>query len=433
MGLILAGERSGVGKTTITLALLAALIAWGERVQSFKVGPDYLDPQLHRWVTGRGCPNLDTRLTSVEYVQQCYRFHSQDVDYALVEGVMGLFDGPSSTAAVAKLLGLPVVLVVDCSRLSGSVAALVHGYARFDPEVRVVGVVLNRVASDRHSELLRAALAPLGIPIMGECRRHEALHHPARHLGLLPPAERENLSPWREALITLGQTCFDWERLRPLLQVHSRTRVLSPWTSMTVAKKVTIAVAWDEAFSFYYDDQLALLRAAGVGLYFWSPLRDAPLPGEIGGLILGGGYPELWAQALSQRQDVWENLRQRITQGLPVYAECGGLMFLGKELVTPDGTPWPLVGAMPLVTQMTQRLTLGYRQVTATADTCFLAQGQTLTGHEFHYSQVVNAHPQPIYSIANVHASYLHCHWGAYPDQVQRFLDGIQQPTPQVV
>ncbi len=433
MGLILAGERSGVGKTTITLALLAALMAWGERVQSFKVGPDYLDPQLHRWVTGRGCPNLDTVLTSAQYVQRCYDYHTQAINYALVEGVMGLFDGPSSTAAVAKLLGLPVVLVVDCSRLSGSVAALVYGYARFDPEVRVAGVILNRVASDRHSELLRAALAPLNIPIVGECRRQSELHYPARHLGLIPPTERDNLSPWREALMTLGQTCFAWERLRPLLQVHNKGTVSPPWSALRITQPLTLAVAWDEAFSFYYDDQLALLRAAGVGLYFWSPLRDAPLPGEIQGLIQGGGYPELWAEALSQRQDVLQNLRQRITQGLPVYAECGGLMFLGKELMTPDGTPWPLVGAMPLATQMTQRLTLGYRTVTATADTSFMTQGQTLTGHEFHYSQVVNAAPQPIYSIANVHASYLHCHWGAYPDQVQRFLDGIQQPTPQVV
>ncbi len=406
-------------------------MAWGERVQSFKVGPDYLDPQLHRWVTGRGCPNLDTVLTSGQYVHQCYAYHTQEVDYALVEGVMGLFDGPNSTAAVAKLLGLPVVLVVDCRRLSGSVAALVQGYAGFDPEVRVAGVILNQVASDRHSELLRAALAPLGIPIMGECRRQEALHYPERHLGLLSPAERGNLSPWRAALITLGQRCFDWERLRPLLQVHNKGTVAPPWSPLRITQPLTLAVAWDEAFSFYYDEQLALLRAAGVGLYFWSPLRDAPLSPEVGGLILGGGYPELWAETLSQRQDVLQNLRQRITQGLPVYAECGGLMFLGKTLITLEGTSWPLVGAMPLVTQMTQRLTLGYRQIKATADTCFVSQGEVITGHEFHYSQAVP--PQDIYSIANVHATYLHCHWGAYPQQVQRFLDRIQQPTAQVV
>ncbi|APB34432.1 cobyrinic acid a,c-diamide synthase [Gloeomargarita lithophora Alchichica-D10] len=433
MGLILAGERSGVGKTTITLALLAALTSWGERVQSFKVGPDYLDPQLHRWVTGRGCPNLDTMLTSSQYVQNCYHYHTGNVEYALVEGVMGLFDGPSSTAQVAKLLGLAVVLVVDCGRLAGSVAALVQGYARFDPQVPVVGVILNRVASDRHSELLRAALAPLGMTIVGECRRQTELHYPERHLGLIPPTERENLAPWRRALKTLGQTCFAWDVLRPLLQVHSGGNPVPPWLPLKITHPLRIAVAWDEAFNFYYDDQLALLRCAGVELYFWSPLRSAPLPTEIQGLILGGGYPELWAEPLSQRQDVLQNLRQRIRQGLAVYAECGGLMFLGETLITSDGTAWPLVGAIPLVTRMMPRLTLGYREIIATLDTCFVAQGQGVTGHEFHYSQGVNPNFPAIYGSATLHASYIHCHWGGCPQQVQRFLDCVQQGAAQVV
>jgi cobyrinic acid a,c-diamide synthase len=433
MGLILAGERSGVGKTTITLALLAALVAWGERVQSFKVGPDYLDPQWHRWVTGRSCPNLDAVLTSPTYVRACYAYYTYGVDYALVEGVMGLFDGPNSTAEVAKLLGLPVVLVVDCGRLAGSVAALVQGYVRFDPQVQVVGVILNRVASDRHSELLRAALAPLGIPVVGECRRQTEWHCPERHLGLIPPAERGDLHSWREQLTTLGRTCFAWEVLRPFLRVHSKGSPVPPWSLMQVPRPVTIAVAWDEAFCFYYDDQLALLRCAGVELYLWSPLRDGPLPPEVGGLIIGGGYPELWAAALSERRQLLQDMRQRIAKGLPVYAECGGLMFLGETLMTADGKPWPLVGALPLVTRMTQRLTLGYRRVVATQDTCFVQRGQAFTGHEFHYSQVVHGEPQPIYALAQVHASYIHCHWGGYPAQVQRFLTSIQQAAAQVV
>lgn len=427
MGLILAGERSGAGKTTITLALLAALVAWGERVQSFKVGPDYLDPQWHRWVTGRPCPNLDTVLTSLEYVQNCYAYYTHGMTYALVEGVMGLFDGPNSTADVAKLLGLPVVLVVDCGRLAGSVAALVQGYAQFDPQVRVVGVILNRVASDRHSELLRAALAGLDIPVVGECRRQAELHYPERHLGLIPPAERGDLHPWREGLTTLGRSCFAWDVLRPFLQVQSKSNPVPPWSPLRISQPLTIAVAWDEAFCFYYDDHLALLRCAGVELYFWSPLRDGPLPPEVGGLILGGGYPELWATALSERREILQNLRQRISRGLPVYGECGGLMVLGETLITADGTPWPLVGALPLVTRMTQRLTLGYRQVVATQDTCFVQKGQTLTGHEFHYSQVVGGEPQPLYAQAQVHGSYVHCHWGGPPDPSATVFS--QRPT----
>ncbi|MEN9217286.1 MAG: cobyrinate a,c-diamide synthase [Gloeomargarita sp. HHBFW_bins_162] len=430
MGLVLAGERSGVGKTTITLALLAALVSWGERVQSFKVGPDYLDPMLHRWVTGRGCPNLDAVLTSVQYVQQCYRYYTQGMDYALIEGVMGLFDGPNSTAEVAKWLNLPVVLVVDCSRLSGSVAALVHGYRSFDPEIQVVGVILNRVASDRHSELLRAALAGLNIPIVGECRRQKELHYPERHLGLLPPTEYNNLSAWREMLTTLGRSCFDWEILKPLLKIQPQNNPSPPWRKITINQSVTIAIAQDEAFNFYYDDQLNLLRDAGVTLYFWSPLRDEILPPEIHGLILGGGYPELWAEALSQRLEIRQNLYWRIAQGLPVYAECGGLMFLGEKFITQDGTDWPLVGVIPVSTTMTQRLTLGYRQFTAEQDTCFIRQGQTMTGHEFHYSQILNPNPNMIYRTANVHASYIHCHWGGCPTQVEQFLTCGHQTSP---
>ncbi|WP_448380304.1 cobyrinate a,c-diamide synthase [Gloeomargarita sp.] len=433
MGLILAGERSGVGKTTLTLALLAALVSWGERVQSFKVGPDYLDPQWHRWVTGRPCPNLDTVLTSPAYVCACYAYHTQGMAYALVEGVMGLFDGPNSTAEVAKLLGLPVVLVVDCRRVAGSVAALVQGYVQFDPQVQVVGVVLNRVASDRHSELLRAALEPLGIPVVGECRQQAALHHPERHLGLVPPAERGDLHQWRQQLTTLGRSCFAWEVLRPWLQVQSQGNAVPPWAPLRVSQPVTVAVARDEAFWFYYDDHLALLQCAGVELYWWSPLRDGPLPPEVGGLILGGGYPELWAAALSQRQEIVHDLRRRVRRGLPVYAECGGLMVLGEAFIAADGQLWPLVGVLPVVTRMTQRLTLGYRQVVAPQDTCFVQKGQTLTGHEFHYSQVVGGEPQPIYAQARVHASYLHCHWGGHPAQVQRFLASIQQAAAQVV
>ncbi|MEN9217898.1 MAG: cobyrinate a,c-diamide synthase [Gloeomargarita sp. DG_2_bins_126] len=435
MGLVLAGERSGVGKTTITLALLAALISWGERVQSFKVGPDYLDPMLHRWMTGRACPNLDTVLTSAQYVRQCYAYHNQGRDYALIEGVMGLFDGPNSTAQVAKCLDLPVVLVVDCSRLSGSVAALVQGYGSFDPAVRVVGVILNRVASDRHSEGLRAALATLPIPVLGECRRQPELHYPERHLGLIPPTEQSGLTPWRQALTRLGRSCFDWERLKPLLKIQPPGHAAPPWRPINrkIPRPVRIAIAQDEAFHFYYDDQLDLLRDAGVELYFWSPLHDAPLPAEIQGLILGGGYPELWAAALSERRAVVENLRQRIRQGLPVYAECGGLMFLGERVITPAGTAWPMVGAIPVVTTMTPQLTLGYRHLTAAQNTCFISPGQRVTGHEFHYSQIVSPHPGVIYGHATLHASYVHCHWGGCPRGVEKFLTCVQQTSPQVV
>ncbi len=228
MTLIIAGERSGVGKTTVTLALLSSLSRKYRRVQSFKVGPDYIDPMFHERVTGRPCRNLDPVLTSENYVQECFTHHLEGVDYALIEGVMGLFDGASgrddwaSTAHVARLLQLSVLLVLDCSRLSRSVAAIAHGYRSFDPRVQLAGVVLNRVGSDRHLELLKDALEPLQLPILGVLRRQDNIKIPDRHLGLVPTAEMTQLNTLIDRLAQLGDSCFDWERLLPLLREQGR-------------------------------------------------------------------------------------------------------------------------------------------------------------------------------------------------------------------
>ena len=253
MSLIIAGERSGVGKTTVTLALLSFLCRWQKlSVQSFKVGPDYIDPMFHQYVTGSPCRNLDPVLTSETYVQQCFIHHTQQSEYALVEGVMGLFDGIgniksqklkvksqnyqlpttnyqlpinfASTAHIARILDLPIVLVIDCSRLSGSVAAIAHGYCSFDPHVKIVGFVLNRVGSDRHLQLLQDALVPLDLPILGVLRRHDNITIPDRHLGLVPTAELPQLDLVIKQLATLAQTCFDWDKLMPLLKAGIGSR-----------------------------------------------------------------------------------------------------------------------------------------------------------------------------------------------------------------
>ncbi|NWF61727.1 MAG: cobyrinate a,c-diamide synthase, partial [Fischerella sp.] len=245
MALIIAGERSGVGKTTVTLTLLASLCRWAKQVQSFKVGPDYIDPMFHQQVTGRACRNLDPVLTSESYVQQCFAYHTRQCEYALVEGVMGLFDGVSSlvighlslvknqeqmtndkgqmtdfasTAHIARLLDLPVVLVIDCSRLSGSAAAIAHGYRCFDPRIKIVGAILNRVGSDRHLQLLKDSLEPLQLPILGVLRRQDNITIPDRHLGLVPTAELPQLNALIDRLADLGDACFDWEKLLPLLK-----------------------------------------------------------------------------------------------------------------------------------------------------------------------------------------------------------------------
>ncbi|RMF68949.1 MAG: cobyrinate a,c-diamide synthase, partial [Cyanobacteria bacterium J069] len=357
MALVVAGERSGVGKTTVTMALLAALRKQGDRVQSFKVGPDYIDPMFHQFVTGRACRNLDPLLTSEAYVQQCFAQASQDAEWALVEGVMGLFDGASgaedvaSTAHVARLLDLPVLLVLDCARLSRSAAAIAHGYRSFDPRLQFAGVVLNRVGSDRHLSLLEEALEPLGLPILGRLRRQDEISIPDRHLGLVPTDELPALRQLCDRLAALAAESFDWERLGPLLkgvasgsqdqalsmkESDAESTPISQWVVLDpMATKIPnpkpkirprLAVACDRAFSFYYADNLDLLEQLGAELIFWSPLQDAGLPEGVGGLYFGGGFPEVFAAELAENGAARAAVRAAVRAGLPTYAECGGLM-----------------------------------------------------------------------------------------------------------
>lgn len=458
MSIIIAGERSGVGKTTVTLALLSCLNRRGLAVQSFKVGPDYIDPMFHRHVTQRSCRNLDPVLTSEAYVQQCFARHTQDVDYALVEGVMGLFDGAAdrpgfaSTAHVARLLNLPVLLVLDCSRMSHSIAALVHGYRSFDPKIQLAGVVLNRVGSDRHLEILKAALSPLQIPILGVLRRDDRVQIPDRHLGLIPTAELPNLQPVIDQLAHLGETCFDWSTLTPRLETTPHPPHLPHLPHLSSPAR--IAIAHDPAFSFYYADNLDLLQTLGAELVFWSPLQDRELPENIQGLYFGGGFPEMFAATLADSQAIQAAVRSQIQAGIPTYAECGGLMYLCQQLVDFEQNTFPMVGILPTTAVMGKRLTLGYRHAIAQHDTPLVTTGQSIWGHEFHRSHLTIAPDKPLFHInhqpqnprssdfptspsshlpisegwhlPNLHASYIHLHWGACPELPFRFLNHCQ-------
>lgn len=489
MALVIAGERSGAGKTTVTIALLAYLIRRGLNVQSFKVGPDYIDPMFHTFVTGRPCRNLDPVLTSESYVKKCFSRHIQDVDYALVEGVMGLFDGVSqknqeslshdtdtrinyrkeegnynfsfaSTAHVAYLLNLPVLFVIDCSRLSGSVAAIAHGFRSFNPDLKFAGLVLNRVASDRHLELLQDALKPLNLPILGVLRRDEAVTIPDRHLGLIPAEELPNLHAAIDKLADLAAVSFDWEQLLPLLaatphgggegseQLLSRH---SPPSEIVTQKDdvvnslgkqfaVRIAVARDRAFNFYYQDNLDLLEELGAELVFWSPLDDSVFPDNVQGLYFGGGFPEVFAQKLSRNVLIRDAVRKAIFSGMPTYAECGGLMYLCDSIVDFDGNSWQGVGVLETAAAMGKRLTLGYREAVAVRDSSVLTALDEVWGHEFHRSHLTVEPSNPVYhswrygkrgeveavaegwGVCQLHASYLHLHWGARPDIPARFL-----------
>lgn len=449
MTLVIAGERSGVGKTTVTMALLAALTRWGDRVQSFKVGPDYIDPMFHQFITGRACRNLDPLLTSETYVQQCFAEASQNAEFALVEGVMGLFDGASgredvaSTAHVARLLNLPVLLVLDCARMSRSVAAIAHGYCSFDPRLHLAGVVLNRVGSDRHLILLKEALEPLGLPILGVLHRQDEITLPDRHLGLVPTDELPELGQLCDRLASLAETSFDWNQLRPLLKISKceLPPAASADTSTNIqhpTSKIRLAVARDRAFSFYYADNLDLLERLGAELVFWSPLHDTALPENADGLYFGGGFPEVFAAELAANSAARAAVGAAIQAGLPTYAECGGLMYLSQSIVDFAGNSWKMAGILPTAAVMGKRLTLGYRRAIAQQDTFLYRQGETFWGHEFHRSSLTNLSKNPLYhlqpynpqspifsegwQLPNLQASYLHVHWGARPVVAARFV-----------
>ncbi|PSO71228.1 MAG: cobyrinic acid a,c-diamide synthase [Cyanobacteria bacterium QH_8_48_120] len=482
MALVIAGDRSGVGKTTITLALLSFLFQQRGNLQSFKVGPDYIDPMFHTAVTGRPCRNLDPMLTSEAYVPECFARHCHGVDYALVEGVMGLFDGVSgaggqrdkgtrgqgecshhikdfaSTAHVARLLDLPVLLVLDSSRLSGSIAAIAHGYCSFDPKVKIAGVVLNRVGNDRHLQLLQDALEPLNLPVLGVLRRQDDVTIPDRHLGLVPTAEIEQLDGIFAQLAELAKNCFDWERLLPLLEVSQKTEGTGAGEAgeaaeageenlnastcnlsslLTPHSPIRIAIARDRAFSFYYQDNLDILQQLGAQLIPWSPIQDERLPDNIQGLYLGGGFPEVFAQQLADNRNALQAVRSALQAGMPTYAECGGLMYLCEQMIDFTGQSWQMAGVVPTTAVMGKRLTLGYRQATALRDSPLLNTGEIIWGHEFHRSQLTSAPVSPLFEIAGgkqsyplsegwqshqLHASYIHLHWGAHPEIPTRFL-----------
>jgi cobyrinic acid a,c-diamide synthase len=443
MSIAIAGERSGVGKTTVTLAILAALRRRQQTVQSFKVGPDYIDPMFHSYVTGRACRNLDPILTSADYVRTCFVQHSQTATYSLIEGVMGLFDGASgttdagSTAQVAKLLNVPVVLILNCSSTSRSIAAIAHGYRTFDPQIQLAGVILNQVGSDRHLELLTAALLPLHLPILGVLRRQNDLSIPDRHLGLIPVGELTDLEATLDRLATVGETCFDWDKLLPLLATNEPILPLCQPT-IDLGKKIRLAVAKDAAFNFYYADNLDILRAAGAELIEWSPLQDEKLPSDIHGLYFGGGFPEVFGETLAANQSAKQSVRAAIEAGMPTYAECGGLMYLCDRIVDFNDRSYPMVGIFPTTAVMGKRLTLGYRQLTVLNDTSICDRGDCIWGHEFHRSTLINSPIHPIFDLQGyesnliflaegwqryrVHAAYTHLHFGASLNLPRKFI-----------
>ncbi|MEU2774292.1 cobyrinate a,c-diamide synthase [Streptomyces sp. NPDC007162] len=449
--LVVAAPSSGSGKTTVATGLMAAFAARGLAVSPHKVGPDYIDPGYHALATGRVGRNLDAYLCGPELVGPLFAHGARGCDLAVVEGVMGLYDGAAgegelaSTAQVAKLLRAPVVLVVDASSQSRSVAALVHGFASWDPEVRVGGVILNKVASDRHEELLREALEAAGVPVFGALRRVAQVDTPSRHLGLVPVAERRGDAV--EAVAAMAAQVADGCDLGALMELARGAGALpgAAWDAAGVLASPThdrpsrsveqappvVAVAGGEAFTFSYAEHTELLTAAGAEAVVFDPLRDEQLPDGTRGLIIGGGFPEVYAAELSANEPLRKAVAALAERGAPVAAECAGLLYLCREL---DGLP--MCGVLDASARMSERLTLGYRDAVAVGDSVLAVAGTRMRGHEFHRTVVEpGAGAAPAWGVRTprprvegfvqqgVHASYLHTHWASEPGVARRFVE----------
>jgi cobyrinic acid a,c-diamide synthase len=456
--LIIAGARSGVGKTTLTAGLIAALARRGLTVQPFKAGPDYIDPTYHTLAANRPCRNLDTWLVPPDRVQALFAHAAAQVDLAVVEGVMGLYDGFSyedetgSTAQVAKLLEAPVVLVLDAGKMARSAGAMALGYQQFDPDLLLAGFIVNQVGSEAHGRGVAIAIEQAtGLPVFGWLPRDSALEIPERHLGLVPTAEPGRWQTFIDTAAEQVERYLDLARLlavaqqAPRLAVPDLSKILGidqpTGISASHPKRPVIAVARDEAFNFTYEDNLDLLRAAGARLLFFSPLRDVDLPPAASRIILSGGFPEMYAAQLSANTAMRQALRQAHQQGIPIYAECGGLMYLTEAITDLAGQEHPMVGLLPGRSVMTKgRLTLGYRLAQAASDSWLMAAGETVRGHEFHYSVWVNRPPDlpPAYHLLppdgqgepqtegahldNLWASYVHVHFWSKPELATRFV-----------
>jgi cobyrinic acid a,c-diamide synthase len=436
---VVAGTHSGVGKTTVATGLMAALRRRGLRVASAKVGPDFIDPGYHAVATGRPGRNLDSWICGAGAIAGMAARAADGADVLVVEGVMGLFDGAAeppddgalpiaSTAEIAHLLDAPVVLVVDASAMSGSVAALVHGFATLDARVELAGVVLNRVASDGHEQLLREAIVPLGVPVLGVLRRDDALAWRDRHLGLVPVAEHaDDVARSVDRLASVITAGCDLEAVLAVAR-RAPTLDVAPLAGAARAGSAVIAVASGPAFSFSYPDNLEALEAAGAELVPFDPTVDPAVPARATGLLAGGGFPEVFAGALAANRPLLADVAARVAGGLVTWAECGGLLWLARSL---DGHA--LAGVVPGDAHMTDRLGLGYRSATTRADSPLGPPGTQLRGHEFHYSTLDP--PGDGLDLAGrfgggiagwlsprLFASYLHLHLGGAPHLAERFV-----------
>jgi cobyrinic acid a,c-diamide synthase len=440
--LIMAGVQSGVGKTTLTLGTIAALHRRGLKVQPFKTGPDYIDSGLHFWAAGRPSYNLDTWMCPPDMVRQVFSAHASQADISVIEGVMGLFDGArvgglqGSSADLALLLEAPVILVVNVEAMAQSCIALVKGYRDYHPRVKLGGVILNRASAYHRTYIQPAMEQELGLPVLGCLEPNKEIHMPERHLGLLPADENRELAGLIQGMADMVEKHLDLDRLLKIARTAPATDIVAE--KNREPRRARLGVARDQAFSFYYQDSLDFLEEKGVQLVFFSPMKDEALP-EVDGLYFGGGFPEMFIEPLSVNQAMINAISRAHRSGMPVYAECGGYMYLCRELEDWSGRVWKGAGLVPARIKMTRHLqALGYIEARALKDSPLAAAGEILRGHEFHYSRIEamdngpnafafyggrNADGRPEgYADGNLLASYLHIQMRAHPAAVERFI-----------
>ncbi len=447
--IVIAGTTSGVGKTTVATGLMGALVHQGFKVQPFKAGPDYIDPSYHTLMTGEPSRNLDTWLLPHNAISELFTRAMVNKDIAVIEGVMGLYDGRSSlseegsTAELAKLLQAPVLLIVDSRKGARSLAAMVAGYNTFDPSLRIGGVILNGIGSPSHLELCRDAIEHYtSIPVLGYIPRRDSLSLPERHLGLVPTVEETISKEFLELLTAQCEATIDIPQILRLSEQAAPPQAKSSlFPARQAPTSVKIAVARDKAFSFYYQDSLDLLHAWGAELATFSPLQDADLPEGTSGIYIGGGFPELYATSLRDNESMRRAIRTSARRGMPIYGECGGLMYLGTSMGDLQGNKHPMVGAIPISSRIdNSHLSLGYRTVQALNDGPILRQGEIVKGHEFHWSildegaKLANAYHlvgtenrYEGFQKNNLLTSYIHLHMGSLPQMASRFVQNCRR------
>jgi cobyrinic acid a,c-diamide synthase len=456
--IVIAGTNSGCGKTTIAIGIMAALVQSGLRVQPFKVGPDYLDPMLHTFVTNSSSRNLDSWLLEETTLSYLFQKAVTGKDLAVIEGVMGLYDGLSgasqlgSTAHVAGMIDAPVVLVVNGAGMSLSIAALIRGFRDFDPAVKVKGVIINNINNGSYFEYLKEIIEThTGIKAIGYLPSLPEAALPERHLGLIPSGEISDLAVKINSLAAQVARTINLELLLAIArEVEPITPVSLRYKIEAKFKAVRLAVASDAAFNFYYRDNLDLLEMLGAELIYFSPLEDARLPEGINGLYLGGGYPEVWAEQLQANSVMRNSVKLMVEKGLPTYAECGALMYLAERITDHAGLEYTMAGVLPGKSEMTTSLQhFGYVEIELTADNVLGKMGERIRGHEFHYSvtQVDDRLPRTYrvakagknkmvtwedgYQLHNLLAGYPHLHFWSNPAFAESFLAQCQRAERQ--